>query len=146
VTPKPHAQHEARTTFIRVPAVDWLLVKHGRKTEFRVTDTRLRLDWVKCPTPVVAYTTSERGVHRDSQLMVLERVWREPVGSISEESVLREGYDSFADFRRYFKLRTHRPFRPMQDVWCFRVRPWRQDDLTTLGTILLTRLYGEHLP
>jgi hypothetical protein len=46
-----------------------------------------------------------RGGH-DAALMVLERCWREPVGAISDESLLREGYATFADFRRYYKLRT----------------------------------------
>lgn len=145
MTPKPYAKHQATTTFIRVPSPDWLLVKHGRKTEFRTADTRHRVDYAQglCPTPVVAYAVVRDG--HDAQLMVLEACWREPVGSISEESLLREGYATFADFRRYFKLRTHRPFRPLQEVWCYRVRPWTPADAEEHGQRLLTRLYGEFL-
>lgn len=144
---KPYAQRQASTTFIRVPASDWLLVKHGRKTEFRVVDTRARLDWVQGygPTPVVAYTYVGGRLEYDAALMVLERCWKEPVGSISPESILREGFDSFASFRRYFKLRTKRPFRPLQEVWCFQVRPWKSPDAEEQGQRLLERLYGEFL-
>lgn len=147
MTPKPWTQHELRTIFLRVPPTDWLLVKHGRKREFRTSESRYKLDWVHCPTPVVAYTTlGRRQDQHDSALMVAERIWREPLGAISEESVLYEGYDSFADFRRYYRNRTKRPFKPLQEVWCFRVRPWTPKDLEELGVTLLTRLYGEHLP
>lgn len=141
---RPYAQHQAKTTFIRVPPQDWLLVKHGHKTEFRTHDTRQRFDWIKCPTPVVAYAAVGAGY--EAALMVLEKVWKEPVGSISEESVRREGFETFADFRRYFKIRTHRAFRPLQDVWCYRLRPWRQGDYAEQGALMLTRLYGEYLP
>jgi hypothetical protein len=145
VTPKPYAAHRATTTFVRVPAPDWLLVKHGHKTEFRSGDQRYKLMHIRdlCPTPVVAYALVNGG--HDAQLMVLERFWFEPVGSISEESLSREGFETFADFRRYYKLRTHRPFRPLQDVWCFRVRPWTPADAEEHGQRLLTRLYGEFM-
>lgn len=78
--------------------------------------------------------------------MVLERAWREPVGAISETSLLAEGFATFADFRRYYKLRTHRPFRPLQEVWCFRLRPWTPSDTGEQAQKLLERLYGEFLP
>jgi hypothetical protein len=141
----PFSKHQATTTFVRVPEADWLLVKHGRKTEFRVGDMRYRLDWVRdhAPTPVVAYAPV-RGGH-DAALMVLERCWREPVGEISDESLLREGYATFADFRRYYRNRTKRAFRPLQEVWCFHVRPWREADVAEHGARLLTRLYGDFL-
>lgn len=147
MTPKPYAKHQATTTFIRVPAQDWLLVKHGRKTQFRSGDSRHGVDFVRgyCPTPVVAYAVVGGQLGHDAALMVLERCWREPVGSISGESLLREGFSTFADFRRYYKLRTKRPFRPLQEVWCFQVRPWRPADAEEQAQRLLGRLYGEFL-
>jgi hypothetical protein len=145
-SPKPWTQRQARTVFLRVPAQDWAAVKIGSKTEFRMPGGRAmsQLWSVKPPTPVVAYAIIGGGRYVSS-LMVLERHWREPVGGLTPESIAAEGFPDMAHFRRYWMARTKRRFRPLQEVWAYRVRPFRAEDRTMLGEYLFDRLYGEHL-
>lgn len=98
---------------------------------------------VYTPTPVVAYTI-QRGRH-ESKLMVLMAAWREPLGSIGEESLAAEGFPDFAHFRRYWMARTHRRFTPLTSVMAYRLREWTDADATILGATMLRRLYRDHL-
>lgn len=141
--PEPWAQRELRTFFLRVPESDWLGVKHGRKREFRRRASGVAIPEV--PTPVVAYRF-KNGLRHDRVLMVLERTWREPLGAISEDSLAREGYSSLAEFRRYWKIREKRPFRPLDEVQVYQVRLWEAEDIERMGRVLVARLYAEHLP
>ena len=85
--PKPWTQHRASTIFLRVPSADWIAVRHGIKREFRAESGKVSQLWnVVCPVPVVAYRVDSSGRY-DSALMVLEAVWREPLGAISPESL-----------------------------------------------------------
>jgi hypothetical protein len=77
--------------------------------------------------------------------MVLEAVWREPLGAISPESLAAEGFESFAHFRRAWCIREKRLFRPLHMTTAFRVRPWESDDDRAMADALLKRLYGEFL-
>lgn len=143
--PKPWRQFEARTTFLRVPSIDWPAVKLGAKTEFRATGRAATQVWnVQCPTPVVGYRVVN-GQH-DSIPLVLEATWREPLAGISAESLEREGFESMAHFRRYWMQRTHRRFTPLTQCHVYRVRPLRAEDIAPLGVLLVHKLYGEHLP
>ncbi len=123
--------------------MDWAAVKVGSKTEFRVAGRASLAQNVYCPTPVVAYTV-RAGVH-ESKLMVLTAVWREPLGSITQESLAAEGFPDFAHFRRYWMQRTHRRFTPLTNVVAYRVRDWVGDDQPVLGSMILSRLYRDHL-
>lgn len=144
--PKPWTSYSARTTFLRVPPVDWAGVKVGSKTEFRATGKHVTQLWnVQCPTPVVAWTLKP-GDQYDKKLMVLEATWTEPLGAISPESIAREGFPDLAHFRRYWMARHHERFRPLTSVQVYRVRRWESFDLTAMGEALLKRLYQEHLP
>lgn len=142
-TPQPWAQYEAKTLFLCVPSVDWAAVKVGSKTEFRMAGRASPGQNVHTPTPVVAYTVRESG--HDSQLMVLLAVWREPLGSISRESLAAEGLADFEHFRRYWMARTHRRFTPLTSVLAYRLRQWVDTDVTALGSTMLRRLYRDHL-
>jgi hypothetical protein len=140
--PKPFQQHRASTTFLRVPAADWPLIARGAKTEFRGARGASSQLWsVEPPTPVVAYAIM-RGVH-EGHLMLLEEVRREPLGAISDESLRREGFSSFAEFRRYWMHREKRRFQPTREVFVYRVRPWLPSDRTKMATMLFDRLYGD---
>lgn len=142
--PKPWTQRQARTVFLRVPNRDWAAVKNGAKTEFRPASGQVSgLKWVELPTPVVAYTKSVRGYA--SKLMVLEARWQERLAAISPESLRREGFQSLAEFRRYWMARERRRFRPEHIVTVFRVRPWTPVDREVFADALLERLYGEFL-
>ncbi len=144
--PKPWTQHQASTVFLRVPTADWTLVRRGMKTEFRASLGAVSgLKFIEPPTPVVAYRV-DRSHGYDAALMVLEDRWQEPVGSISEESLEREGFKTFAEFRRYFVNRERRKFRMTKKVTVYRVRPWTPEDAVTFGDLLLRRLYGAFLP
>lgn len=145
--PKPFRQVRTSTIFLRVPTVDWQSVKRGRKTEFRsgVGRNITQLWQVQTPTPVVGYCQSRtRGY--ESALLLLEATWREPLGAITPESLQREGFESFAHFRRYFMQRERRHFTPTREVQAYRVRPWQPSDFTPMADALLTRLYGDFLP
>lgn len=148
--PKPWKQREARTIFVRVPAVDWAAVKLGHKLEFRSKGREQTPVWrVETPTPVVGYRLSNVRTDHDSKLLVLEATWREPLGAISEESLAREGFtgpQAMAHFRRYWMARWKRRFTPMMEVQVYRVRPFTSADVQPLGVKLLGKLYGEFLP
>lgn len=145
--PKPYRQSRVSTTFLRVPKDDWAAVKRGHKSEFRSSIGRdVQQVWgVEPPLPVVAYTFS-RGRGHEAALMVLEATWREPLGAISAESLEREGYSSFAEFRRYYMERERRHFAPTREIQVFRVRQWSPDDFSEMAETILRRLYGDFLP
>lgn len=143
--PKPYTSHGARTIFLRVPLYDWTSVTLGMKSEFRVTGAGWGQFWmVQCPTPVLAYVI-KRDKTYDQKIMVLEKTWREPLGSISPESLSREGFPDLAHFRRYWMERTQQRFGPLTEVQCHRVRKWNHGDAEQFGLLLLERLYGEWL-
>lgn len=132
--------------FVRVPRRDWLAVKFGHKREFRAAcGKHSALFNVATPTPAVAYTILFSGEY-DSTLMVLEAVWREPLGAITEESLANEGFDTFAEFRRAWMIREHRRFPPLRMTTVYKLRPWTPQDEQTMGEVLLERLYGDFLP
>jgi hypothetical protein len=146
-SPKPWRQFEVRTTFLRVPREDWLDVKQGRKTEFRAGGHYVTQLWnVTCPTPVIGYVARRGQTAHDSALLVLEKHWVEPVGSISPESLEREGFPDLAHFRRYWMRRHRSRFDWLKEIHAYRVRPLGPDDETTMGLQLFRKLYGEHLP
>lgn len=143
--PKPWSQYETRTTFLRIAGEDWASVKIGAKTEFRASPHYVSQLWnVQCPTPVVGYTMRRVGGY-ESTLLVLEATWHEPVGAITPESLEREGFQSFAHFRRYWMERTKKRFSPLQVVHVFQVRPLREEDHASMGLQLFRKLYREHL-
>jgi hypothetical protein len=145
--PRPYTQRRASTVFLRIPAIDWVPVTHGSKTEFRATPNAVTQALaLEPPTPVVAYRvqplTSGKSDH-DHRLMVMTETWQEPLGAISPESLEREGHADFAHFRRYWMQRTRRRFRPMQMVRVFRVRPFGGQDWDDFAARLMRKLYGE---
>jgi hypothetical protein len=128
-----------------VPHADWAAVKNGLKTEFRASANALtRAVEVHVPALVVAWTRSQ-GVY-ESKLMVLEETFREPLMGMSAESLKREGFETFAQFRRYYVHRNRRLFEPMREVQAYRLRPYERGDLASVGLELVERLYQEHLP
>lgn len=144
-SPSPWPQYEVRTTFLRVPTIDWAAVKLGIKTEFRATGRAATQLWnVTTPCPVVGYRVS-KGAGHDSRLLVLESTWSEPLGAISPESLAREGVSSLAEFRSYWSRRTEHRFPPLQTVQVYRVRPLLTDDRVPLACGLLEKLYRGHL-
>jgi hypothetical protein len=111
--------------------------------EFRSSPRACPQLWdVEPPLPVVAYAIFRNGDYKH-ELMVLEETWREPLGSISAESLAAEGQRDMAHFRRYWMKRESRAFEPMRIVSVFRVRPWVSADDRAMADRLLDRLYGE---
>lgn len=145
--PNPYTQRSMSTLFLRVPRVDWARVKIGEKTEFRTqANEAVRIAKANTPTPVVAYSISLNRDH-DAQLMVLERHRYEPLFAIAEdvEAIRREGYETYDEFRRYWRARLKGIYRPMQKVHVWRVRPWTETDELHFGPELLKRLYGDFM-
>ena len=97
------------------------------------------------PLPCVAYRLHPQYGY-DAELMVLEAVWREPLGAITEESSGNDGYATMAEFRRAWVMREKRRFPLLAPVTVYRVRPWTPEDAVAMGEALLRRLYGEFLP
>ena len=143
--PRPFPQRQARTVFLRVPYQEWTLVKSGRKQEFRASPRACSQLWdVEPPTAVVAYAIfPAQGYKR--QLMVLDELWREPLGAISEESLAREGQPDIAHFRRYWMKREKTKFKPTRMVTVYRVRPFGEGDVAHMADRLFQRLYGGFL-
>jgi hypothetical protein len=144
--PKPYRQTRASTLFLRVPVGEWPSVKRGMKPEFRApSGPQSQLNLVTPPLPVIAYSVNRRGQH-DAALMVLEAMWCEPLGAISEESLREEGCATLAEFRRKWMLRERKRFTPTRIITVYRVRPWRFGlDEREMAQRLLVRLYGDWL-
>lgn len=141
--PGPFRKRHAWTTFLRVPDHSWLEVKHGSLTEFRYR--RLSIVGLEPPCPVVCYRTGGTNQDYDSRVMVLEEVWREPLGAISQDSLDRLGM-TFPEFRRDWVERRGKGFEPLLEFNVFRVRQFERADLEPLGARLIERLYGAFLP
>lgn len=149
--PNPYSERQVSTRFLRVPLIDWPNVKVGRKTEYRKA-TKRPVIFPYTPTPVVAYTI--RGQTYDQRLMVLDAVHQETLWNIkdSAESLQREGFETYEDFRAYWKQR-HGTYLPLTVVYVYRVRPIDTGDetamaleLMALGGKLIEHLYGDFLP
>lgn len=75
--------------------------------------------------------------------MVLLKMWREPLGAITEESLAAEGFASVAEFRRYWMARERRRFTPTRMITAYVIRPWEGDaDVERFSHSLFERLYG----
>lgn len=145
-SPKPWRQFGALTLFLRIPRQDWAAVSNGLKTEFRGAANALtRSAEAQAPALIVAYAIDSAGQHQ-SKLMVLEKTWREPLMAISPESLAREGFPTFAHFRRYWMGRHRRYFEPMRTVQAYQLRLFKPADLDEIGIALAKRLYQQHLP
>jgi len=133
------------TIFVRVPRAEWAAVTIGDKHEFRAASGKHSPLWnVATPTPAIAYTIDAFGRHHSS-ILVLEDVWREPLGAISPASIAAEGFESIGEFRRHWMAREHRHFPPLRMTTVYRVRPWALCDSRAMADILLHRLYGEFI-
>jgi hypothetical protein len=143
--PRPWKQRQAHTIFLRVPTADWVEVSRGMKREFTAADGACSALWnLQPPTPVVAYRY-HKALGYESELMVLEAKWQEPLGAISPESLENEGFTTLAEFRKYWCGRERRRFAPMKMVTRYRVRPWGYSDTEEMAKVLLDRLYGQWL-
>lgn len=146
LAPRPYTARHARTLFVRVSPDDWPLVKRGLKRQFRGMPGKQSALWkAEPPVPAVFYCL-KRGEY-DARLMVLEEMWQEELGAMSDESLRLEGYESFEHFRRDWmrRRRDGKKFRPTQKVFVYRMRPWEPEDEAELGTAMLRRLYGDWL-
>lgn len=130
--------------YLRIPKVDWPSVTQGRKTELRANGRGTPHTELRTPTPIVAYAVGVAGPR--FKLMVVEDVWEEPVGAISDESLAREGFKTRREFRAYWRKRNHtHEWRPLTVTRVFRVRPFTSEDRAPLADALFDRLYGEYV-
>lgn len=100
------------------------------------------------PSPVVLYSVSSTLQVRRENLMVLVQHRNERLMDLADQpdALIREGFADYDTFRRYWRKRTHRPYRPLARVEVFTIRPWLgAEDETRLGRRLLQRLYGDYL-
>lgn len=130
--------------FVRVPAADWLKVKHGAKTEFRGQPGRSSaFHFVDLPTPAVAWTLKAKKY--ESVLVVLEAVWQEQLGAISKESLHNEGFGTLTEFRRYWMTRERRRFLPLAETTAYRFHLMTTYEQDEHARRLLEHLYGQWL-
>jgi hypothetical protein len=148
---RPYPQRQIVTRFLRVPAADWLAVKYGEKTEFRTRSVVMGTAGMWFPSPIVAWASWRRGsqtssYEREQQVMVFEEHRQERLFLVGEdrESLRREGFNTYEEFRRYWQTR-YGTLRADDLVHVWRVRCWTDDDDETMGRVLLDRLYGEYL-
>lgn len=141
-------QHQAKTLFLRAPYHDWAALSQGIKTEFRATQLGAIGKSVIAPTPVVLYAVSPTLGYRSEVLKVLVDHHIERLMDIADkpDSLERECHPNYDSFRRYWRLRTRRPYRALDKIAVFRLAPWTVEERQRLGPILLDRLYGEHYP
>lgn len=148
---RPFEQHRASTIFLRVPTEEWPHVASGRRREFRASSGNAPQLWnVVTPTFAVCYRKRKASGDYDWQLMVLESVRQERLGSISDAGLVAAGYtgprdEAFARWRRDWMLREKKKFTPSRHVLVYGVRPIRPGDREALGQKLLEHLYGEFL-
>jgi hypothetical protein len=131
---------------MRVPVADWNAVRIGAKREFRMKPREgSNLLAAKCPTPVVAYTVNKKGEHA-CKLMVLEEKWTEPIIGIADrpDSIAREGFDSYDEFRRYWRTRNKGVYRPLERVTAFRVAELNDERVRELAGRAFAHLYGDY--
>lgn len=138
-------QRKLQTLFLRAPFQDWASLTQGYKTEFR-SKPKGRALLLDAPTPIVLYTVSSLG-RESHRLMVLVEHTTEHLIDIAEkpDSLLREGFETYDHFRRYWRARTKRPYRPLDTVEVFQLAPWAETERLRLGMVLLDRLYGAYL-
>jgi hypothetical protein len=139
--PSEALRRSVRAAAVWVPRGDWAAVVHGVKREFRVP----QLSKIKAPRPVVLYSISDTG-DVDTAMAVLEDTWQEPLGAITQRSLLAEGFRAYAEFRGYWRRRHPKQgFRPLTRVQVFAPRPWTPDDDVDQARWLLRELYGPFL-
>lgn len=137
--PRPYTQRQARTIFVRVPALEWHAVKRGTQRAFVGSIGRQSALWATpTPTPVIAYAII-RGTH-DARLMILEEVRQEMLGAIDPTEV---GFPDMATFRRHWMMRERGKFPPTRKVFVYKLRPYDEADREAMGLALFDRLYGE---
>jgi hypothetical protein len=136
--------HE-QTHLLRIPLTDWAAVTQGRKTEIRFG--RPMLHPPHTPSAAIGYAWSRFRAENFTAMLVIEDAWSEVLGSISPESLEREGFDSFVAFRTYWRERVHgHTFLRDQVVTVLRLRPWRDGDRELVATAMFDRMYGVMFP
>lgn len=146
----------SQTIFCRIPGLDWSAVLSSEKTEVRtlVGGKGLSPYALKhTPCPAVIHTTKVRGVN-PHHLAIIERAWTEPLGSLTPESIRREGFESFTEFKQYWLLRRdaetpgniRSEWSPLKEVNVIRLRLMRETDYVWAGDYLFHRLYGNFIP
>jgi hypothetical protein len=94
----------------------------------------------------VLYAVSPTLQTRLHRLMVVTERRFERLRDISEDelALAAENCDTYDDFRRYWRQRTHRPYQALQNVEVFRLAPYVVAQKGALGEVLFDRLYGDH--
>lgn len=146
--PDGYPMHHLGTRFLRVPIDDWNSVKIFNKREFR---TKPRgggaIYAIECPSPIVAYAVSRNGA-RACKLMVLAERRLERLVDIANkpESLELEGFDTYDEFKGYWRKRNAGIYKPLQEVIVHRLAPWPSDENQgRLGMRMIKRLYGEFI-
>lgn len=128
-----------------MPRVDWPKIKTGEKTELRSQGRHaVQRNVLSPPEPIVGYCFIRHRAEAEARLFVAEDCWTEPLGSIDRESLAHEGFDSMADFKRYWKGR-FRVYKPLNEIQVVQLRPWQPHDERQCADALMTRLYGRWL-
>lgn len=143
--PTRYEKRTVSTALVRAHPDDWPLIRQGIKREFRMPMKPGNGRWfnVHGPLPCAVYTQITQGGDYRTNVMILERVWSEPLFALSPDSLAAEGFDTFEEFRAYWMRREGARFRASRNVWAFQVRP--MVDSNEAGRLLLERLYWEHL-
>lgn len=142
-------QRQVKTQFLRVPRVDWLKVRAGAKTELRAAGRHALGHWrlPVLPMAVVGYSFQRFRADADSCLLIVEKAWSEPLGSITAESLAAEGFAELADFKRYWRERHNSVgYKPLSTVQVVQLRPFvPETDVRLIGDVLVDRLFGRWL-
>lgn len=146
---------------IRVPSTDWPAVITGQKRMFRsyglspaYPEKPLVPPDTACPRPCLLFAARHDGPHRSRTWKATRGVLlshrQEPLGAITSEDLVAEGFEFLPAFRFYWRQRYKRlGWRPWDMVSVLEVRPWepgvRASDDQVFGAWALQELYGEWL-
>lgn len=147
--PREFLRRDRRNTRLHLPRVDINDIRVGAKREFRNYGNR-HYEGFTFPTPALGYCqrdwwTPEHGLDGiDTCLLMIEDSWVEPLGAISQESIVNEGFEDLAAFRRYFSERYPRGgFRALANVIVYRVHPLTDEEAQECAAAAWTHMYGQ---
>lgn len=139
-------QHTISTLYLRAPLADWAALTQSHKAEFRMPLRGAASEWYRPPTPVVLYCATPTRTRVHLCMLVSHR--KERLIDIAEDgdALIREGFETYEDFKRYWRKRTRKPYDAAKVVDVFQITPTWPGWEAQAGCVLLERLYDEFLP
>lgn len=102
------------------------------------------------PEPAIGYAIYREsrpaaGDHPEvlSAMFLVENHWVEPLGAISESSLIHEGFEDMKAFKTYWRHDRRLLYKPLMKVAVIQLRPLKPEEWREQADRLMWRLYGE---